>query len=143
MFLPVDPVIIRPNGNITLFGLNNHFNPAMPNKLLSIIAPDEYSYTIRKTNKILKRRMSFNFKIFLCSCLCCCCTCGLSLCPSIVVNNHTKEMIQDCLDTENERIYHKLGLHWSFSKHRYGSIPLVEYVIFINFLEKEKIYRPD
>lgn len=143
MLLEGDPIIIRPNGNVTLFGLSNKFNLEMPNKLLSVIAPDEYRNTIRKINRILKYRISLNFKIFLCSCLCCCCTCGLSLFPSIIMNNHTKEMIRNVLNEENERIYHKLGLHWSFSRHTYGSVPVIEYVILINFLEKDKIYSPD
>lgn len=143
MLLEGDAIIIRPNGNITLFGLSNHFSTVMPTKLLSVIAPDEYRYTIIRINKVLKRRMSTNFKIFLCNSVCCCCTCGLSLCPSIVINSHTKDMIRNILEEENKRIYHKLGLHWSFSKHTYGSIPMVEYVIFINCLVIDKVCWPD
>lgn len=143
MLLEGEPIIIRPNGNITLFGLNNHFSTEIPSKLLSVIAPDEYKYTIIKINRVLRRRMSINFKIFLCSCLWCCCTCGLSLCPPLIINNHTKEMIKDVLDEENGRIYHKLGLHWGFGKHSYGPTPMIEYVIFITFLETDQIYWPD
>lgn len=143
MLLEGDPIIIRPNGNMTLFGVNNRFSMDMPAKLLSVVAPDEYKLTIKKINKILKQRMQLTFKIFLCSCLCCCCTCGLSLFPSIVMNNHTKEIVKEVLEQENERIYHKLGIHWSYSPHTYGPIPMVEYVIVINFLEKERIYCPD
>lgn len=143
MLLEDEPIIIRPNGNITLFGLNNHFSTEMPNKLLSVVAPDEYRYTIKKLNDILKPRMSLNFKILMFSCICCCCTCGLSFCPPLIINNQTKEMVKNILKEENERLYHKLGMHWSFSKYTYGPVPLVEYVIFINFLEKDKIYWPD
>lgn len=143
MLLEIEPIIIRPNGNITLFGLNNHFSTEMPNKLLSIIAPDEYRYTIRKINNVLKKKMSRNLKVFLCSCLCCCCTCGLSFCPALVLNSQTRRNVKEILEEENERIYCKLGLRWSLSKHTYGPVPMVEYVIFIHFLEQEKIYRPD
>lgn len=143
MLLEGDPIVIRPDGNITLFGLTNHFSTDMPSKLLSIIAPDEYKYTIKKLNKVLYRRVSMNFKIFLLSCVCCCCTGGLSLCPSLIMSNHTREKVRIILEKENERIYNKLGMHWTFSKYTYGSLPMVEYVILIHFLNCEKIHTPD
>ncbi|CAH1975564.1 unnamed protein product [Acanthoscelides obtectus] len=103
MSLP-EPIIVRPDGNITVFGLNNHFSSAMPNKLVSVVAPDEYQHTIRKVNKVLDEKLFLNIKMLLGSCICFCCTLGLSMCAPIVVNQRTKYRVQHILEEENKRI---------------------------------------
>ncbi|CAH1105479.1 unnamed protein product [Psylliodes chrysocephalus] len=138
-----ESVIVRPDGNITIFGLCNHFPADMPNKLISITAADEYKYTITRINRILKKSMLLNMKILLCSCLCFCCTLGFSVYPPIMINKRTKHRIKNVLEEENERIYHHLGLHWGLIKRPFGPLPTVEYVLQIEFFNRPNIYAPD
>nr|XP_023019948.1 cysteine-rich hydrophobic domain-containing protein 2 [Leptinotarsa decemlineata]XP_023019950.1 cysteine-rich hydrophobic domain-containing protein 2 [Leptinotarsa decemlineata] len=138
-----EQIIVRSDGNITVFGLNNHFKTDMPSKLISITAPDEYKYTIHKVNKVLKKNLSINIKILLCSCICFCCTLGFSIWPSVMINRKTKRQVRNILKEENERIYHHLGLHWSLGKKSFGPLPTVEYVLQIDFLSKPQLYLPD
>nr|CAH7768775.1 unnamed protein product [Callosobruchus chinensis] len=142
MSLP-EPLIVRPDGNITIFGLNNHFPLDMPNKLLSIVAPDEYQYTIIKLNKELDGKLSFNIKVLFASCICLCCTLGLSICAPMITNQRAKQRVETILDEENKRLYNKLGLNWSLDKHGYGPPPAIEYVLKIDFLQKPKLCSPD
>nr|CAI5838105.1 unnamed protein product [Callosobruchus analis] len=75
----------------------------MPNKLISVVAPDEYQYTIFKINKELDTRLSSNIKVLLGSCICLCCTLGLSIFAPIVINQRAKERVEAVLDEENKR----------------------------------------
>ncbi|KAJ8983761.1 hypothetical protein NQ317_006093 [Molorchus minor] len=138
-----EPVIIRGDGNITVFGLNNHFPLDMPCKLISLVAPDEYKYTIYIVNRILQKRLSYNIKLLFCACLCFCCTLGMSTCPSLAFNRITKNEVMSLLNKENKRIYNYLGLHWSLEKQHFGPIPIIEYVLQIDFINKPRLSTPD
>lgn len=138
-----EPIIIQGDGNVTIFGLNNHFKTDMPNKLASVLARDEYKHTIHKINRVLRKKMSYNIKLLFCGCLCFCCTLGMSACPSVVLNSRIKRQIRDVLDKENMRIYNQMGLSWSLVKQNFGTIPLLEYVLQIDFINKPKVYVPD
>lgn len=138
-----EPIIIQGDGNITIFGLNNHFKTDMPNKLASFLARDEFKHTIHKINRVLRRKMSYNIKLLFCGCLCFCCTLGLSACPSVALNSHVKKQIRNILEKENKRIYNQMGLNWSFVKQNSGAMPMVEYVLQIDFITKPKMCIPD
>lgn len=142
-FLIVDPIVIRPDGNVTVFGLNNHFNPNMPSKLLSVVSPDEYRHTVNMVNKLLNKDITFNVKLCAFSCLCFCCSLSLSIIPPIIVHRHTKSRVRDILQKENLRIYNHLGLHWSLIKVKDGPLDFIEYVLKIDFIQKLKINQPD
>ncbi|KAL3282957.1 hypothetical protein HHI36_006115 [Cryptolaemus montrouzieri] len=142
-YLAAEPTVIRGTGNIVLFGLSNKFSPDLPGRLLSRVAPEEYKETIEKVNYVLDRKVSRNFKWFLCGCVFVCCTCGVSLWPSIHMSKHTKLELERLLKWENARLYNKLGLKWSLSKQFNGSPPMVEYVILIEIAKRPKIFWPD
>nr|XP_025037177.1 cysteine-rich hydrophobic domain-containing protein 1-like [Pelodiscus sinensis] len=55
----------------------------------------------------------------------------------------TRRSIQKLLEWENNRLYHKLGLHWKLSKRKCETSNMMEYVILIEFLPKYPIFRPD
>ncbi|KAJ8948675.1 hypothetical protein NQ318_004463 [Aromia moschata] len=118
-----EPIIIRGDGNITV--------------------PDEYKYTVYKVNKVLRKKLSYNIKLLFCACLCFCCTLGLSTCPSLALNRITKNEISEILEKENKRIYNQLGLHWSLVKQHFGPVPIIEYVLQIDFVGKPKLFVPD
>ncbi|PAA54756.1 hypothetical protein BOX15_Mlig019973g1 [Macrostomum lignano] len=57
-----DPIIIRGNGNVTLFGLNSRFSSDYPNELLGRVAPEEFKQTVDRVNSILRKTMPMNLK---------------------------------------------------------------------------------
>ncbi|VEN51284.1 unnamed protein product, partial [Callosobruchus maculatus] len=75
----------------------------MPNKLISVVAPDEYQYTILKVNKELDAKLSSNIKVLLGSCICLCCSLGLSICAPMIINQRAKDRVETILDEENKR----------------------------------------
>lgn len=91
----------------------------------------------------LKKALPVNVKWLLCGCLCCCCTLGCSLWPVICLNKRTRRSIQKLLEWENNRLYHKLALHWKLTKRKCETSNMMEYVILIEFLPKYPIFRPD
>uniref|UniRef100_H3AWD5 Cysteine rich hydrophobic domain 1 n=1 Tax=Latimeria chalumnae TaxID=7897 RepID=H3AWD5_LATCH len=62
--------------------------------------------------------------------------------PSVLTGK-TRRSIQKLLEWENNRMYHKLGLHWKLSKRKCETSNMMEYVILIEFLPKYPIFRPD
>ncbi|XP_077778843.1 cysteine-rich hydrophobic domain-containing protein 1-like isoform X3 [Podarcis muralis] len=56
---------------------------------------------------------------------------------------NTRRSIEKLLEWENNRLYHKLGLHWKLSKRKCETSNMMEYVILIEFLPKYPIFRPD
>ncbi|XP_035620137.1 cysteine-rich hydrophobic domain-containing protein 1 isoform X2 [Oncorhynchus keta] len=107
------------------------------------VAPEEFKTSISRVNACLKKNLPVNVKWLLCGCLCCCCTVGFSLWPVICLNKRARRSIQKLLEWENNRLYHKLGLHWKLSKRKCESSNMMEYVILIEFLPKYPIFRPD
>jgi hypothetical protein len=142
-FIPAEPILIQGNGHVTLFGLNNHFSPTIPNRLRTRVAPEEYELTMLLVNKVLRRNFINNLIWFFCGCISLCCTLGCSMCPVIYFNKRTIRSLHKTLKSENNRLYNKLGLNLSLHKHHFGTFNLVEYVIVINFLQKPEIYVPD
>uniref|UniRef100_A0A4W3K3S5 Cysteine-rich hydrophobic domain 1 n=1 Tax=Callorhinchus milii TaxID=7868 RepID=A0A4W3K3S5_CALMI len=126
-----------------VFGLSNKFDAEFPNVLTGKVAPEEYKTSIGRINGCLKKNLPINVKWLLCGCLCCCCTLGCSLWPVICLNKRTRRSIQKLLEWENNRLYHKLGLHWKLSKRKCETSNMMEYVILIEFLPKFPILRPD
>ncbi|MXQ88762.1 hypothetical protein E5288_WYG008379 [Bos mutus] len=55
----------------------------------------------------------------------------------------TRRSIEKLLEWENNRLYHKLCLHWRLSKRKCETNNMMEYVILIEFLPKTPIFRPD
>jgi hypothetical protein len=65
---------------------------------------------------------------------------------SVVVDFYvvqTKIRLEKALCWENSRLYHRLGMHWRLSKEQCADVNMKEYVLFVEFLPKEDIYRPD
>lgn len=138
-----DPIIVRGAGSMTVFGLSNKFETDFPSSLISRVAPEEYQTTIEHINAVLKKTLPVNAKWLFCGCVCCCCTLGCSLWPVVCLSKRTQNSLDKLLTRENNRLYHKLGLHWRLSKQRCDSSNMMEYVLLIEFLPKKQIYRPD
>ncbi|XP_023619578.1 cysteine-rich hydrophobic domain-containing protein 1 isoform X4 [Myotis lucifugus] len=138
-----DPVLVRGAGHITVFGLSNKFDTEFPSVLTGKVAPEEFKTSIGRVNGCLKKALPVNVKWLLCGCLCCCCTLGCSLWPVICLNKRTRRSIQKLLEWENNRLYHKLALHWKLTKRKCETSNMMEYVILIEFLPKYPIFRPD
>uniref|UniRef100_A0A8C0ZHR6 Cysteine-rich hydrophobic domain-containing protein 2-like n=1 Tax=Cyanistes caeruleus TaxID=156563 RepID=A0A8C0ZHR6_CYACU len=128
---------------LTLFGLSNKFDTEFPSVLTGKVAPEEFKTSISRVNACLRKNLPVNVKWLLCGCLCCCCTLGCSLWPVVCLNKRTRRSIQKLLEWENNRLYHKLGLHWKLSKRKCETSNMMEYVILIEFLPKYPIFRPD
>ncbi|XP_012330627.1 cysteine-rich hydrophobic domain-containing protein 1 isoform X1 [Aotus nancymaae] len=138
-----DPVLVRGAGHITVFGLSNKFDTEFPSVLTGKVAPEEFKTSIGRVNACLKKALPVNVKWLLCGCLCCCCTLGCSLWPVICLNKRTRRSIQKLIEWENNRLYHKLALHWKLTKRKCETSNMMEYVILIEFLPKYPIFRPD
>ncbi|XP_068871802.1 cysteine-rich hydrophobic domain-containing protein 1 isoform X1 [Aphelocoma coerulescens] len=123
-----DPVAVRGAGHITVFGLSNKFDTEFPSVLTGKVAPEEFKTSISRVNACLKKNLPVNVKWLLCGCLCCCCTLGCSLWPVVCLNKRTRRSIQKLLEWENNRLYHKLGLHWKLSKRKCETSNMMEYV---------------
>ncbi|XP_009695437.1 PREDICTED: cysteine-rich hydrophobic domain-containing protein 2-like [Cariama cristata] len=126
-----------------MFGLSNKFDTEFPSVLTGKVAPEEFKTSISRVNACLRKNLPVNVKWLLCGCLCCCCTLGCSLWPVVCLNKRTRRSIQKLLEWENNRLYHKLGLHWKLSKRKCETSNMMEYVILIEFLPKYPIFRPD
>lgn len=140
---PKETVIIRGDGNLTIFGVLNSFNDEFPQKLSSKIAPEEYKETLNKINKILNKEFKNSLRWLVFGSLCCCCTLGCSLLPVIFINKKAKLKIKKYLIFENDRLYNKLGIKWRLSKQKYGQSTLYEYIICIDILPILPLYQPD
>ncbi|KAK7096756.1 cysteine-rich hydrophobic domain-containing protein 2-like [Littorina saxatilis] len=138
-----DPIIIRGGGNVTIFGLSNKFETEFPQGLGAKVAPEEFRATILRINSVLRKALPINVKWLFCGCVCCCCTLGCSLWPVVCLSKRTRHAIEKVLDWENSHLYHKLGLHWRLSKQRCDSSSMMEYVLYIEFIPKIPIFRPD
>lgn len=125
------------------FGLSNKFDTEFPSVLTGKVAPEEFKTSISRVNTCLRKNLPVNVKWLICGCLCCCCTLGCSLWPVVCLNKRTRRSIQKLLEWENNRLYHKLGLHWKLSKRKCETSNMMEYVILIEFLPKYPIFRPD
>lgn len=138
-----DPVVVRGSGHVTVFGLSNRFESEFPSALTGKVAPEEFKASINRVNSCLKKTLPVNVRWLLCGCLCCCCTLGFSLWPVICLSKRTIRSIEKLLEWENNRLYHKLCLHWRLSKRKCETNNMMEYVILIEFLPKIPIFRPD
>ena len=76
-------------------------------------------------------------------CICCCCTFGLSLCPVICLNKRSKNAVGKILDSENDRLYHRLGLHWHLARQKCSNNAVQEYVLMIEFRPLLSLGHPD
>uniref|UniRef100_F6RL47 Golgin subfamily A member 7/ERF4 domain-containing protein n=1 Tax=Monodelphis domestica TaxID=13616 RepID=F6RL47_MONDO len=110
------------------FGLSNKFDTEFPSVLTGKVAPEEFKTSIGRVNACLQKNLPVSIKWLLCGCLCCCCTLGCSLWPVVCLNKRTRRSIQKLLEWENNRLYHKLGLHWKLSKRKCESSNMVEYL---------------
>nr|XP_009942870.1 PREDICTED: cysteine-rich hydrophobic domain-containing protein 1 [Opisthocomus hoazin] len=139
-------IVVTPNVkavNLRRFGLSNKFDTEFPSVLTGKVAPEEFKTSISRVNACLRKNLPVNIKWLLCGCVCCCCTLGCSLWPVVCLNKRTRRSIQKLLEWENNRLYHKLGLHWKLSKRKCETSNMMEYVILIEFLPKYPIFRPD
>src|SRR5690348_15715373 len=57
-----ESIVIRGNGNITIFGLNNYFNSEFPSGLHARVAPEEFTASIDKINSLLRKSLSLQMK---------------------------------------------------------------------------------
>ncbi|TRY73122.1 hypothetical protein TCAL_12526 [Tigriopus californicus] len=110
-----EPIVIRGAGNITVFGLSNRFDTEFPPALHARVAPEEYKATITRVNVTLRKSLPVN----------------------------TRNQIEKLLDWENSHLYHKLGLRWKLTRQRCDSTLMMEYVLLIEFIPKQQIYKPD
>jgi len=138
-----DPVVIRGAGNITVFGLSNRFDTDFPSSLHARVAPEEFKATVSRVNATLRKNLPINVRWLFCGCLCCCCTLGCSMWPVICLSKRTRNQMEKLLDWENSHLYNKLGLRWKLTRQRCDSTLMMEYVLLIEFIPKQQIYRPD
>jgi len=138
-----DPIIVRGAGNITVFGLSNRFDTEMSTGLHARVAPEEFKATVTRVNVTLRKNLPINVRWLFCGCLCCCCTLGCSMWPVICLSKRTRHQLEKLLDWENSHLYHKLGLHWKLARQRCDSTLMMEYVLLIEFIPKQQIYKPD
>lgn len=90
-----DPIQIRANGNLTLFGLSNSYASNFPTALLGRVSREEFEFTINKINQLLQQQHSTNAKILLLGCLCCCFSLGCSLLwPTFALSRRTKSSLE-------------------------------------------------
>lgn len=141
----IEPIILRGNGNLTLFGLSNSFSAEFPSSLIGRVSREEFDHTMRRINSLLRDQQSLSAKILLFGGLCCCCSLGFSLIwPSIALKKRSKMSLEKLLASENSRLYSKLGLNWKLSEQRcYSNHAFVEYVLMIEFTPKINLYLPD
>lgn len=141
----MEPIIIRGSGNMTLFGLSNTFNCEFPSVLIGRVSREEFEASLIRINNLLRQHYSTNTKLLLLGCLCCCCSLGCSLLwPTLALSKRTRTALEKLIATENQRLYHKLGLNWKLSKERcHTNYAFVEYVLVIEFLPKLHLYQPD
>ncbi|XP_047222664.1 cysteine-rich hydrophobic domain-containing protein 2 isoform X2 [Girardinichthys multiradiatus] len=125
------------------FGLSNKFESEFPSALTGKVAPEEFKASINRVNSCLRKTLPVNVRWLLCGCLCCCCTLGFSLWPVICLSKRTRRSIEKLLEWENNRLYHKLCVHWKLSKRKCETNNMMEYVILIEFLPKIPIFKPD
>jgi len=91
----MEPIIIRGNGNITLFGLSNGFTNSFPSSLLGRVSREEFESTISRINSLLRAQHSTNAKLLILGCLCCCCSLGCSLLwPTLALSKRTKNSLE-------------------------------------------------
>ncbi|XP_021118003.1 cysteine-rich hydrophobic domain-containing protein 2 isoform X2 [Heterocephalus glaber] len=157
-----DPVVVRGSGHVTVFGLSNKFESEFPSSLTGKVAPEEFKASINRVNSCLKKNLPVNVRWLLCGCLCCCCTLGCSMWPviclskrSLKVNsakgdgwesrclklsalNQTRRSIEKLLEWENNRLYHKLCLHWRLSKRKCETNNMMEYILSVQTFVKRK-----
>ncbi|RXM28949.1 Cysteine-rich hydrophobic domain-containing protein 2 [Acipenser ruthenus] len=122
-----DPVVVRGSGHVTVFGLSNKFESEFPSSLTGKVAPEEFKASINRVNSCLKKNLPVNVRWLLCGCLCCCCTLGCSMWPVVCLTKRTRRSIEKLLDWENNRLYHKLCLHWRLSKRKCERNNMMEY----------------
>ncbi|XP_073661348.1 cysteine-rich hydrophobic domain-containing protein 2 isoform X3 [Tursiops truncatus] len=67
----------------------------------------------------------------------------ISILLLLLLTTQTRRSIEKLLEWENNRLYHKLCLHWRLSKRKCETNNMMEYVILIEFLPKTPIFRPD
>lgn len=141
----IEPIILRGNGNLTLFGLSNSFSADFPSSLIGRVSREEFNRTMKRANSLLRDQQSLSAKILLFGGLCCCCSLGFSLIwPSIALKRRSKTSLEKFLASENSRLYSKLGLNWKLSEQRcYSNHAFVEYVLMIEFTPKINLYLPD
>lgn len=144
-FYQVEPIVLRGNGNLTLFGLSNSFSAEFPSALIGRVSREEFDYTMRRINNLLRDQQSLSAKLLLFGGLCCCCSLGFSLVwPSIALKKRSKTSLEKLLAGENHRFYSKLGLNWKLAEQRcYSNHAFVEYVLMIEFTPKINLYLPD
>ncbi|KRX46729.1 Cysteine-rich hydrophobic domain 2 protein [Trichinella nativa] len=141
--LSPDPIVIKGNGNITLFGLSSRFDSVFPPKLVGKVAPEEFNATICRINRVLQKSISVNVRWLLFGCICCCCTLSCSLWPVVCLSRRTIRTIEKLLDWENAHLYYKLGLQWKLHRTKCESNNMTEYVLWIDFLPKQFLLHPD
>lgn len=90
-----DSIVIRGNGNMTLFGLSNSFSNTFPSALLGRVSKEEFEYTINRINHLLQQQHSTNAKFLILGCLCCCCSLGCSLLwPTFALSKRTRSSLE-------------------------------------------------
>lgn len=141
----IEPIMLRGNGNLTLFGLSNSFSDEFPSALIGRVSREEFDKTMRRINSLLRDQQSLSAKLLLFGGLCCCCSLGFSLFwPSIALKKRSKMSLEKFIASENNRLYSKLGLNWKLAEQRcYSNPAFVEYVLMIEFTPKIMIYQPD
>ena len=141
----MEPIVIRGNGNITLFGLSNTFNSDFPCVLVGRVSREEFEASLSRINNMLRQHHSTNAKLLLLGCLCCCCSFGCSLLwPTLALSKRTRMALEKLIAAENQRLYHKLGLNWKLAKERcHTNYAFMEYVLVIEFLPKLHLHQPD
>uniref|UniRef100_A0A6G1SIJ7 Cysteine-rich hydrophobic domain 1 protein n=1 Tax=Aceria tosichella TaxID=561515 RepID=A0A6G1SIJ7_9ACAR len=138
----IEPIIIRGNGNLTLFGLSNSFNMEFPQALIGRVSPGEFERTMGQINELLRDQQSMSAKLLLFGSLFCCCSLGFSLVwPSIVLRRRSKCNLEKFLASENQRLYSKLGINWKLGQSRFSRF--VEHVLIIEFSPKIDPFMPD
>uniref|UniRef100_A0A5S6Q3C8 Erf4 domain-containing protein n=2 Tax=Trichuris muris TaxID=70415 RepID=A0A5S6Q3C8_TRIMR len=141
--LAVDPILIKGNGNVTIFGLSSRFDSTFPTRLVGKVAPEEFSSTVCRINRVLQKSVAVNVRWLLFGCICCCCTLSCSLWPVVCLNRKAIRSVQKILEWENNHLYYKLGMQWKLQRIKSNGNNMTEYVLVIDFLPKQQLFRPD
>uniref|UniRef100_A0A158P4E2 Uncharacterized protein n=1 Tax=Tetranychus urticae TaxID=32264 RepID=A0A158P4E2_TETUR len=93
---------------------------------------NEFEATINRVNNLLKSHHSINARVL------------FTRWPTLALSKRTRNALEKLLYSENNRLYHKLGLNWKLGKERcHSNNSFMDYVLIIEFLPKHHIYLPD
>ena len=130
------PLIIQPcPKSAKIHGIIDRYSTKMPSELHGKVSQDQYSITINKINRVLRKNLKKQAYLSTLGTIFCCFTGGISCLPAINLTKRTISKIQDILDSENESIYlDRLKLKFTFEPCTVGRF--IEYNLIVSFIPR-------